>query len=297
MSNEADLIPVEAADGHRWSVHAWVPDNPRASLLWLPALGVSARHYQAFAEALAMHRIAVFVHEWRGHGSSNRRAGRRSDWGYRQLLLTDIPASRNAVAAALPSQPQVIGGHSLGGQLACCSLALDRGDVESLWLVASGAPYWRCFPPRQRFWLPLAYRLLPWLANAFGALPGRRIGFGGSEARGVMHDWALTGLSGRYALPAQGIDVEAAMTGIRLPVHAVVMRQDWLAPDTSLRYLLSKLGVQDPHVHVLDSATLGTTADHFQWMRRPRAVAAALLQPRTGQPTVPGVTPNIDVPD
>src|SRR3546814_668932 len=85
------------------------------------------------------------------------------------------------------------------GQLACCRLALDPHAASVLWLVASGAPYWRAFPPRTRWWLPLVYRFLPWLADACGALPGRRIGFGGNEARGLIRDWSRTALSGRYA--------------------------------------------------------------------------------------------------
>lgn len=280
MSNDARLIPIEVEDGHRWSLHAWIPDAPSASLLWLPALGVSARHYQALAEILATQQIAVFVHEWRGHGSSNRRAGRRSDWNYRQLLQTDLPASASAVDDHLPSLPRIIGGHSLGGQLACCSLALAPGSAHALWLIASGSPYWRAFPARQRYWLPLAYRLLPWLAGAFGALPGRQIGFGGNEARGVIRNWAASGLSGRYALPSQGHDLETQLSHVRVPINAVLMRDDWLAPRGSLQFLLDKLGTPPDQVRtqLLDQAVLGTDADHFQWMRRPRAVAAALVQ-------------------
>src|SRR3546814_2481627 len=99
---------------------------------------------------------------------------------------------------------RVIGGHSLGGQLACCRLALDPQAASAVWLVASGAPYWRAFPPRPRWWLPLVYRFLPWLADACGALPGRRIGFGGNEARGLIRDWSPPALSGRYAANTSG---------------------------------------------------------------------------------------------
>src|SRR5690606_4855830 len=130
--------------------------------------------------------VAVFLHEWRGHGSSSLRASRECDWGYRELLAFDLPASEAAVAAAAPGLARVAGGHSLGGQLACCRLGLDRHAFDTLWLAGCGAPYWRAFPLRQRFWLPLAYRFLPWLTDRAGSLPGRRLGFGGNEARGVM---------------------------------------------------------------------------------------------------------------
>src|SRR3546814_1108046 len=100
------------------------------------------------SDALAARGVAVFVHEWRGNGSSALRPDRDHDWGYRELLTADLPASERAIDGLLPDLPRVIGGHSLGGQLACCRLALDPQAASAVWLVASGAPYWRAFPPR-----------------------------------------------------------------------------------------------------------------------------------------------------
>ncbi|RPE81346.1 alpha/beta hydrolase family protein [Vulcaniibacterium tengchongense] len=272
-------LEAQAADGHRWRLLARIPPGPRASLLWLPAMGVAARHYLPFAEALAARGVAVFVHEWRGHGSSGLRADRRHDWGYRELLELDLPASEALVARAVPGVPRIAGGHSLGGQLACCRRALAPDAAQALWLVGSGAPYWRAFPPRTRWWLPLAYRLLRWLAERNGALPGRRIGFGGREARGLIRDWSRSGLTGRYAAAGLRRDLEAALAEVATPVHAVVLAQDWLAPESSLRFLLAKLPRAPQRVDALDAAALGAHADHYAWMRRPQAVAERLLHP------------------
>jgi hypothetical protein len=181
-------LTVAATDGHGWVMQARVPETPTAALLWLPALGVAARHYLPFAEVMASNGVACFVHEWRGAGSSTLRAGRGCDWGYRELLALDLPASEAMVEHEVPGVARILGGHSLGGQLACCRLALAPDAAPALWLVASGAPYWRSFPRRTRWWLPMAYRFLPWLAARAGALPGRTIRFGGQEARGVMND-------------------------------------------------------------------------------------------------------------
>lgn len=270
---------VRASDGHRWRLLARIPRAPRQALLWLPALGVAARHYLPFAEALAQRGVAVFLHEWRGHGSSDVRAGRGRDWGYRELLLEDLPASQAAIASLLPDPcPRVIGGHSLGGQLACCRLALAPGSAAALWLVASGAPYWRAFPPPQRWLLPLAYRFLPWLAQRRGALPGRRIGFGGNEAAGVIADWARTALSGRYAARGLDADVEAALAGVDGPVRAVLLAEDWLAPRGSLDVLLGKLPAATAEIACFDARAAGTRADHYAWMQAPDAVADWLAQ-------------------
>ena len=270
-------LDAEAADGHRFQLLARLPAQPRASLLWLPAMGIAARHYLPFAEALAARGIAVFVHEWRGGGSSAWRAGRDCDWGYRELLTQDIPASEALVAQHAPGVPHIIGGHSLGGQLACCRLGLSPDSAERLWLVGSGAPYWRAFPLRTKWWLPFVYRFLAWLAERHGALPGRRIGFGGQEARGVIRDWSRSGLSGRYAAAGIDVDLEAAMGALTLDAHAVVLEHDWLGPLPSLRFLLSKLRHARQRIDVLDAAALGTRADHYAWMKQPHSVVAALL--------------------
>lgn len=265
-------VAVEASDGHRFELLACIPERPRRSLLWFPALGVAARHYLPLAEALARRDVAVFLHEWRGHGSSSLRAGREQDWGYRELLAIDLPASEAAVAAATPGLSHVSGGHSLGGQLAACRLALEPSASAELWLAGSGAPWWRAYPLRHRLALVVAGRALPWLAARAGSLPGRRIGFGGNEARGVMRDWGRTATTGHYAPPGLG-DLEPGMAAAAVRIRAAVFADDWLAPESSLRHLLSKFPRAPVDVGTFDAAALGVRPDHFAWMRAPDAVA------------------------
>jgi predicted alpha/beta hydrolase len=285
-------LPLQASDGHRWRLLARIPERPQRCVLWLPALGVAAKHYLPLAEALARREVAVFVHEWRGNGSSTLRADRSHDWGYRELLECDLPQSEAAIAVALPDlardPARILGGHSLGGQLACCRLAVAPRAAAALWLVGSGAPYWRAFPPPRRWGLPFAYRFLPWLAQVRGALPGRRIGFGGNEARSLIRDWSRTALGGRYAAAGLDFDLEAGLAAIRVPVRAAMLRDDWLAPRSSLRFLLSKLPHSPCEVATFDAQTLGTEANHFAWMRAPDAIAAFLCaQPAATAASLP----------
>jgi len=278
-----EALPIEAGDGHRWQLLVSTPAKPHSTLLWLPAMGVAAKHYRPFAELLAARGVATFVHEWRGNGSSSLRASRRQNWGYAELLSRDLPASERAIAERFPDVDRILGGHSLGGQLACCRLALAPRSTDRLWLVASGTPYWRAFPAPTRYGLPLVYRFLPWLADRRGALPGRRLGFAGEEARGVIRDWAHTAISGRYAadgleIDLEHVDLEHAMRNIETDVHAVVLQHDWLAPRSSLQFLLSKLGRSRVRVDVLDDDALGARADHFEWIKQPQQVVARLIR-------------------
>lgn len=276
MSTTIAEAPLASADGHRWTLLSHAPARPRAHLLWLPALGVSARHYQPLADALAVRGIATHLHEWRGNGSSSLRASHEQDWGYRELLSLDLPAS----LAALPADgtPRLLGGHSLGGQLACCLAGQHPDAFAGLGLVASGTPYWRSFPPPRGWLLPLAYRFLPWLARKRGALPGRRLGFGGTEARSLIADWARVGLTNHYAASGLDRDLETGMARLRMPVQGVLLARDWLAPPASLRALLAKLPGSPAQVASLDAAALQVRADHFGWMRQPDAVARVLAE-------------------
>ncbi|RXK66338.1 alpha/beta fold hydrolase [Stenotrophomonas sp. MA5] len=276
MSLPSRTLAVECGDGHRFEVMACVPEQPLARLLWLPALGVAARHYLPLAQALAAKGIAVYLHEWRGNGSSSLRPSRTQDWGYREVLEQDLPASQALLANADAGEgalPWIIGGHSLGGQLACVHAGRQPQHFECLWLAASGTPFWRTFPPPRGWLLPLVYRFLPWIARRQGVLHGRRLGFGGTEARGLIADWSRVGLSNHYAAAGMTEDLDAQMARVHGSAQAVVMEHDWLAPTGSMQALLDKLPNVASHLHVLSDGELGTRADHFAWMKAPQAVA------------------------
>ncbi len=274
---EVRVEPVVASDGARAELILVAPPAPRAALLWIPALGVPAKHYKPFAEALACHGIAVAIHEWRGVGSSDRRASRRVDWGYRDLLEADLPASEAVARAAWPGLPWIIGGHSLGSQFASLHGARRGGDTfAGLLQVASGAPYWRTFPGKRAmlWWL---FHVMPLLTAVVGHFPGRRLGFGGNEASSVMRDWARTGRLGRYVVPSVAFDFEAAMAHFARPLLAVRIRDDWLGPQASFDWLLGKFPAAGIERMLLSPEDFANgEATHFSWMKASEPVAAAV---------------------
>ena len=276
VAAESLVIPVTAADGARCELLATLPAGRWQQLLyWMPAMGMPARHYLPLAQALAVAGVAVVLHEWRGIGSSDRRAGRDCNWGYRQLLQDDLPAGMAGVRQRWPQARCWLGGHSLGGQLGLLYASLHPHDFAGMVLVASGAPYWRRF--RHGWLIGAAYALAPWLAALVGHLPGRRIGFGGNEARGVIADWARSGRSGRYAVAGMTEDFERLLAALQLPVLALRLQQDWLGPPASLAWLLGKLGPAARRVETILRDDLdGTPADHFGWMKAPAPVAARI---------------------
>ncbi len=263
---------VRSDDGAEADLLLSLPSDARVGLLWIPALGVPARHYQVFADALAARGVAVARHEWRGIGSSSLRAGRSNDWSYRELL-DDVTDSLAAAQAAAPSVRWLVGGHSLGSQFAAMAFALHRDAIAGLVVIAGGMPYWKNFPGIHGVGIRALFALAPSIARWHGYFPGRRFGFGGNEARGVIGDWAQTGRSGSYSIAVLGEDIDAALAHREGPVLGVWLEDDWFTPRRSFDHLLAKLSRADITVkHMTQADFDGIAADHFGWIKQPKAV-------------------------
>lgn len=251
-------------------------ENARLALIWLPALGVPARKYQRFAEALAAQGISSLLHEWRGTGAHAARASRSVDWGYRELLEVDIPESAAALRAAHPDVPLVFAGHSIGGQFAALAAALD-GDAAGVVPVASGVPNWRLFPSPLKWVIAGFGHALPPITHTVGHYPGEWFRFAGREAGQLMRDWSGTVRRGHYnALKGLPSDFDTRLAALRLPVLGLRFDRDSLVPAASLEALVGALGGQRKEIRSFDAEALGVPANHFAWMRQPERVAEAV---------------------
>jgi predicted alpha/beta hydrolase len=271
-------VKVKASDGTSSELAVVCPPAARVGVLFLPALGVSARKYGAWSAALAERGVASAVHEWRGAGSSSVRASRSDDWGYRTLLENDIPASLAAARQACPDLRWVVAGHSLGGQFACLFAAMHASDIAGVGFVASGSPYWRTFPPRQRWLLRLVPLAIGLVTPLVGYYPGRRLGFAGNEARTLMREWARSS-SGCYANYVDGVDSEACLAKYEGPLFCAHLSEDRLCPTPSLEWLLGKLRrVRLTRVELNPADFDSGIATHFSWIREPGPVAQRMAE-------------------
>ncbi len=275
--NNLKLIRVRAEDGAEADIGVLCPPDARFGVLWLPALGVSARHYEAFAIALAEQGVATALHEWRGAGSSDQRASRDCDWGYHELLSDDIPASLMAARAGYPHLRWIVAGHSLGGQLAGLFSALNPALVEGFAFAASGSPYWRMFRGRMRWILRAVPRIVPIVTAICGYYPGKRLGFAGRESRTLMRDWARTTLKGCYQDILDGQNTERSIANYSKPILGIRLSEDRLCPEASFDWLLGKFR-NAPIARELLSADGFTSAvaNHFSWLKDPHPVARSL---------------------
>jgi predicted alpha/beta hydrolase len=271
-----EVLHIAAADGATAEliVH---PSTHGEFLYWLPALGVTARHYARFAEALAATGIGLARHEWRGAGSSSLRARRGVDWRYSDLL-GDI---RNGVAALRAKHPGArvwIGGHSLGAQFAALALARDP-TLAGIVIVASGTPHWRSFPGWQKPALLLVALWFGLLVSLFGYFPGQRTAFAGNEARSVMRDWIRSCVSGRYRHAWPEGDLDAELRERTPPLLAVHFRDDRFAPPSSFDELVARLpNARAQRHHLVPADFESGLATHFSWMKDPAPVVARIRE-------------------
>jgi predicted alpha/beta hydrolase len=124
-----------------------------------------------------------------------------------------------------------------------------------------------------------AYVVVPLAAAICGYFPGRRLGFGGREARGVMVDWARSGRTGRYAAMGVEQDLEAALGRVRVPLLGLRLAEDWLGPARSLQWLLQKMPAAPHETCVIRREDLGgIPADHFSWMKSGSGIAGVIAE-------------------
>jgi predicted alpha/beta hydrolase len=278
-------LPLEACPPMSESVPPHYVVGERAGpaapvCLCLPAMGLAARYYRPFAEALAQALAGtVAVADLRGQGESNVSARRGARFGYREIVEEDLPALLDALAGRFPCRPLFVVGHSLGGQLATLAAVHRQDWLAGLVLLAAGTAHYRAWPSADRWRTRLAVSgiraaaaLLPWY-------PGSVLGFGGDQPRRLMRDWSTNAFSGKYRLAGSRIDYEARLAAVRLPVLALTIRDDPVAPPGAVSELLAKL----PHAEQQRLEVDGMTSDrpwrrHFSWARRPDTVLDPIVR-------------------
>ncbi|WP_340376116.1 alpha/beta fold hydrolase [Streptomyces sp. SS7] len=266
--DEPDRLVVQLPAGAELAVLHWPgPAGAPLVVVW-PALGVRARFYRRFAAALSAHGLGVAVADLRGYGDSRPRPDASARYGYHELATVDYPAVFGALRERAPDSAVFLLGHSLGGQIGLMYAARQPAALDGMLLVAAGTPHFRTFPGLTGLIPLLGTNTVAGVARLRGYWPGDVLGFAGRQSRVLVGDWARMARTGRYHPTGADVDYEQLIADLRLPVLAVSVGNDLLAPP----------GAVDALCGLLRSAEVSRwhhseRLSHTAWANRPEPIA------------------------
>lgn len=237
-------------------------DTAKAAILILPALGVAASYYDRLLKSLAKAGHPAVVIDLQGQGNSSVVASRKVNFGYQELLTQDIPSAITATVA-LFDRKVILLGHSLGGQAGSLYCGLGDGRVIGLVLCTCCSVYYKSWKGRQRLKVltgSQAARICAWLLGYF---PGKKFNFGGLTGQRLINDWGHQALTGTYKIAGSQIKWEKALAGITLPVLALHLHEDFLAPPEAVAHLCQKLSSAPLKTVEINQPQL----NHFTWTK------------------------------
>lgn len=241
--------------------------DPRGAMIILPAMGTPAQVYRSLAVTLQSLQFGVLLAELPGTGTSEPKPSRNVGFGYRDLVERYLPGLVAAARERAPGVPVVAAGHSLGGQIAAFGVLHGHAELDAVVTIAAGHIHFRHWRGAAAAKVWFAAVLFPFLTFVLGYLPGRRLGFGGPQARELIGEWARTIRSGR--LP----DIAGARRNTGCPALSIAYEGDFLAPMRSVEALA---GLLNGTVARLPVNWPGPP--HSAWTRYPDSTAGAIEQ-------------------
>ncbi|MFJ3880983.1 alpha/beta fold hydrolase [Streptomyces sp. NPDC090077] len=271
-------LPPYRGDGER-QVVAQVTEPagaPRAVVLIWPAMAVSASYYAPFCAELAELGIAAVAADLRGQGESRPRPDRSSGYGYDELASRDWPGVVAAVRERFGARvPLYLLGHSIGGQVSVLYAAREPAGVDGLVFVAAGSVDHRGFPGASGLRVLLSTQLASLVSRVWGYFPGHRLGFAGRQPARLIRDWARIARTGEFQPSGADVVYADRLADVRLPVLAVSVAGDTLAPPSAVDRLCATLPssvVERWHFEPDE----GVRVDHVRWARAGAPVAARI---------------------
>jgi len=266
-----EVLPVRMKDGTSSSITVYAPKGGKPDapvFVCMPAMGTAARYYEALSSPFAERGWVLVTADLRGLGFSSVRVSAGTDFGYHEMITYDWPAVTDAVRNRFGGSPVFFLGHSLGGQLSALFLSSAPDAADGLVLVATPSVYYRGWNFPQSWAVLAGTAAAAGIAALLGYFPGKKVGFGQTEAKTMIRDWARQARTGVYRPSRSTLDFEKLLAALEKPVLAFSIRGDFFAPRRSVRNLCAKMAkARITHIH-LDEKGL----DHFNWVRNSQSI-------------------------
>lgn len=110
----ATLQYFKVSDGLQLYYHKWMPENPKAIIVFVHGLTDHVGRYGAFTQYFATRNYGVCLFDMRGHGKSG---GRKTHVNRFYDYLYDLSQFIEFIRKSSPQAPIFLVGHSFGGQI------------------------------------------------------------------------------------------------------------------------------------------------------------------------------------
>ncbi len=273
--------PITITSTAQSGANVWThADDNAPTIMFLPAMGVHARFYDALGQGLHQAGFHVVIGDWRHHGVGSVKPSRNVDYGYKQLVREDCAALIAFTKQQFPNSALLIGGHSSGGHVTALYSTLAKpNEVDGVFGVAAGAVHFRGWRGVEAARILLQTQLAATIATAVGYFPGKQVGFAGLEPKTQMRDWARNARTGQFKLTGDDHNYDHALGSVRVPVLAISIADDEYAPPTAARQLYDKFRTAPLEYESIAPEAFGRPrVGHFSWAKTPAPVVARLKQ-------------------
>ncbi|NRA68317.1 MAG: alpha/beta fold hydrolase [Pseudobacteriovorax sp.] len=270
---------VTLADGATTEVIGFPAVGPSKAVLYLlPALGVPISYYSNFMKALSEQGYSVAGVELRGVGLSSTRASKSINYGYKEIILEDMPLLFEVVQSLFPGQTIYGLGHSLGGQICLLHAAHSGIPLEGVAGIAAGSNFFTTVGGLHRFRRFGEIFIARTIAQTLGYFPGDKLKFAGLAGKHMILDWSYEGLTGRYRVINSDVDLDEKMNRLALRVLFLSLSGDTYVPAGSAARLARKLLAADVELKELQASDFGLKVfDHFRWVKQPKPIVDELV--------------------
>ncbi len=187
-------------------------------------------------------------------------------------MINDLKAVADYLKEANPKTKVYVLGHSIGGQAGSLAVAKYPTSFAGLAMIGSPNVYYKGWSGFHYYRRKIGLNLLPMIGQIVSILPKFKIG-GYYTTQRQMQEWGYTGKTGIYKVIGDDFDYEKAMSEVKIPILAIDIEGDLMAPKAAIRNLYQKFAsTSSLSTLTLTKAATDVKLSHINWPRTAKEV-------------------------